>query len=143
MGIGEPHCDGLALAIFDLGDALVGRRLHLGETLPWRRFLLATPELGVSSPRRRLVLTLTLGVDLFLDFVNARIRDGTVNLLEFFFIFLASVGSNGRTPSARQRWYCVIHVSGLRVAQTCATFTLSPRHALILGDLKVSWVKDL
>ena len=26
MGIGEPHCDCLALVIFDLGDALVGRR---------------------------------------------------------------------------------------------------------------------
>jgi len=77
MGIVEPHCDCLALAIFDLGDALVGRRLHLGDALPWRRFLLATLELGVSSPRRRLVLTLTPGVDFDLDFVNARIRDGT------------------------------------------------------------------
>ena len=77
MGIGEPHCDCLALAIFDLGDALVGRRLHLGNALPWRRFLLATLELGVSSPRRRLVLTLTSDV----DFVNARIRDGTITFL--------------------------------------------------------------
>ena len=68
MGIGEPHCDCLDLMIFDLGDALVGRRLHLGDALPWRRFhlgdalpwrrfLLATLALGVSSPRRRLVLT--------------------------------------------------------------------------------------
>ena len=73
MGIGEPHCDCLALVIFDLGDALVGRRLHLG-----RRLALATLMRGVPSPGRRLVLTLTLGVDFDLDFVNARIRDGTV-----------------------------------------------------------------
>jgi len=46
MGIGEPHCDCLALLIFDLGDALVGRRLHLGDASPWRRFLLATLPLG-------------------------------------------------------------------------------------------------
>jgi len=93
MGIGEPHCDCLVLMIFDLGDALVGRRLHLGDASPWRRFALATPRLGdaspwrrfllatlplgVSSPRRRLVLTSTPGVDFDLDFVNARIRDGT------------------------------------------------------------------
>jgi len=85
MGIGEPHCDCLALAIFDLGDALVGRGLHLGDALPWRRFLLATLELGIPSPRRRFVLTLTPGVDFDLDFVNARLRDGThiniINLL--------------------------------------------------------------
>ena len=42
-------------------DALVGRRLHLGDALPWQR----------------LVLTLALGVDFDLDLVNARIRDGT------------------------------------------------------------------
>ena len=51
MGIGEPHRDCLALALFDLatpwlGDALVGRRLHLGDALPWRRFLLASLHLG-------------------------------------------------------------------------------------------------
>jgi len=40
MGIGEPHCDCLALVIFDLGNALVGRRLAL-----------AMLALGVSSPR--------------------------------------------------------------------------------------------
>jgi len=77
MGIGEPHCDFLALLIFDLGDALVGRRLHLGDALPWQHFLLATLALGVSSPRRHLVLTLSPGVDFDLDFINARIRDGT------------------------------------------------------------------
>ena len=77
MGIGEPRCDCLDLMIFDFGDALVGRRLHLGDASPWRRFLLATLVLGVSSPRRRLVLTLTRGVDFDLDFVNARIWDGT------------------------------------------------------------------
>ena len=60
MGIGEPHCDRLVLVIFNLGDALVGRRLHLGDALPWRRFLLAMLALGVSPPRRRLALTLTL-----------------------------------------------------------------------------------
>ena len=76
-GIGEPHYDRLILVIFNLGDALVGRRLPLGDALPWRRFLLATLVLGVSSPRRRLVLTLTPGVDFDLDFVTTRIRDGT------------------------------------------------------------------
>jgi len=77
MGIGEPRCDCLDLMISDLGDALVGRRLHLGDASPWRRFLLATLVLGVSSSRRCLVLTLTPDVDFDLDFVNARIRDGT------------------------------------------------------------------
>ena len=77
MGIGEPHCDCLALVIFNLGDALVGRRLHLGNAVPWRRFLVSTLALGVSSPRRRLMLTLSPDVDFDLDFVNARIRDGT------------------------------------------------------------------
>jgi len=66
--------------IFDLGDALVGRRLHLGDALPWRRFLLAMLALGVSLPRRRLVWTLTPGVDFDLDFVNARIWDDTDSL---------------------------------------------------------------
>ena len=61
-----------------------------------------------------------------------------VNLLEFFFIFLASVGSSGRRPSARHRLYYVTQVSGSWVVQTCATFTFSSRHTLILGDLKVS-----
>ena len=75
MGIGESRCDCLDLMIFDPGDALVGRRLHLGDASPWLRFLLAALVLGVSSPRRRLVLTLTPGVDFDLDFVNARIRD--------------------------------------------------------------------
>ena len=77
MGIEEPHCDCLALVIFNFGDALVGRRLHLGDASPWRRLLLATLVLGVSSHRRRLVLTLTRGVDFDLYFVNARIWDGT------------------------------------------------------------------
>jgi len=77
MGIGEPHCDCLAFVTFDLGDALFGRCLHLGNALPWRRFPLATLALGVSSPRRHLTLTLTSDVDFDLDFVNAQIRDGT------------------------------------------------------------------
>ena len=77
MGIGEPHRDRLALVIFDLGDTLVGRRPNwampeLGDALT-----LATLALGVPSPRRRPMLTLTLDVDFDLDFVNARIRDGT------------------------------------------------------------------
>ena len=66
-----------------------------------------------------------------------------VYLLEFFFTFLASVGSSGWRPSAKHRLYCVIQVSGSWAAQTCITSTFSPRHALILGDLKVSCVKDL
>ena len=61
MGIGELHCDCLAFVTFDLGDALFGRRLN--RAMP--------------SPRRRLTLTLTPDVDFGLDFVNARIRDGT------------------------------------------------------------------
>jgi len=77
MGIGEPHCDRLASVTFDLGDALFGRRLHLGDAWPCRRFLLATLALGVPSPGRRLTLTLTPDVDFDLDFVNARIRDDT------------------------------------------------------------------
>ena len=77
MDIRELHCDCLALVIFDLGDALVGRRLHLGNVLPWRCFLLASLVRGASLPRRRLVLTLTPGVDFNLDLVNIRIRDGT------------------------------------------------------------------
>jgi len=77
MGIGVPHRDFLALVMFDLGDALVGRRIYLGDALPWRRFLLATLTLGVSSPRRHLMLTLGPDVDFDLDFVNTRIRDGT------------------------------------------------------------------
>ena len=48
MGIGEPHCGCLALAIFDLGDAVVGRRLALamlprGDTGTWNFFTWATP----------------------------------------------------------------------------------------------------
>ena len=77
MGIGEPHCDCLAFVKFDLGDALVGRHLNWVMPSPRRRFLLATLALGVSSPGRRLMLTLTPDVDFDLDFVNARIRDGT------------------------------------------------------------------
>ena len=41
MGIGEPHCDRLVLVMFNLGDTLVGRRLHLGDALT-----LATLPLG-------------------------------------------------------------------------------------------------
>ena len=93
MGIGEPRCDCLDLMIFDLCDALVGRRLHLGDASPWQRFLLATLVLGVSSPRRRLVLTLTPGVDCGLDFVNARIQDGT-EIVQDQLNKSASVGSS-------------------------------------------------
>ena len=77
MGIGEPHCDRLASVTFDLGDALFGRRLNWATTSPRRRLTLATLALGVPSPRRCRTLTLTPDVDFDLDFVNARIRDGT------------------------------------------------------------------
>ena len=40
-----------------------------------------TLALSVSSPMRRLVLTLTSGVDFDLDLVNARVRDGTTSPL--------------------------------------------------------------
>ena len=46
MGIGEPHCDCLASCPVCSGDALVGRRLHLGDALPSRRLALATLPLG-------------------------------------------------------------------------------------------------
>ena len=49
----------------------------LSDIWSWRRLASAMLVLGVSPPRRRLVLTLTPGVDFDLDFVNARIRDGT------------------------------------------------------------------
>jgi len=82
MGIEEAHCDCLASVMFDLatpwlGDALVGRHLHLGNALSWRRLFSTMLTLGVSPPRQRLALTLTPGVDFDLDLVNARIRDGT------------------------------------------------------------------
>ena len=77
MGIGEPRCDCLDLMIFDLGDALVGRRPGWATPPPRRCLALATLVLDVSSPKQRLVLTLTPGVDFDLDFVNTRIRDGT------------------------------------------------------------------
>ena len=77
MGIGEPHRDCLTSVTLGLGDALAGRRLDLAMPSPRRRFLLAMLALGVASPRRRLMLTLTPDVDFDLDFINARIRDGT------------------------------------------------------------------
>ena len=46
MGIGEPHCDCLDSMTFDLGDTLVGRRLHLGDALVGRRLALAMLPLG-------------------------------------------------------------------------------------------------
>jgi len=50
----------------------------LGDAWPWRRLALATLPLGISTPRRRLALTFDLPVvDLDLDLVSARIRDGT------------------------------------------------------------------
>jgi len=71
MGIGEQHYGGLALVIFYLGDAL-----------PWRRLMLATPYVGDTSSWRRLLLAtpyvnFDLDADFDLDFVNARVRDGT------------------------------------------------------------------
>ena len=98
--------------IFALGDALVGRCLRLGDALPWRRFFLAKMALGVSSPRRRLVLNLTPGIDFDFDFVNARIRDGTTicktNLI-------LPVDRDARTLP-RQTWidFCAVLASVLR-----------------------------
>jgi len=56
MGIGEPHCDCLALVIFHLGDTLVGRRLALamlplGDTGTWRLFTQAMPCVDFDSRR--------------------------------------------------------------------------------------------
>jgi len=60
MGIGERHCDCLALVSFYLGDALSWRRLIFGDASSWRRPVLAMFALGVTPPGRRLTLTLTL-----------------------------------------------------------------------------------
>jgi len=72
MGIGELHCDCLALVLFDLATPS-----------PRRRLFLVTLALSISSPRQRLVLTLTPGVDFDLDLVNARVWDGT-GIIGFF-----------------------------------------------------------
>jgi len=71
MGIREPHCDCLALTLFNLATRSPRRRLVLAT--PW----LTTLALSVSSPRQRLALTLTPIVDFDLDLVNARVRNGT------------------------------------------------------------------
>jgi len=75
MGIGERHCGCLALVSFYLGDALSWRRL-LGDALSWRRFLLAMARLG-DACIWRCPTWATPYVDFDLDFVNARVRDGT------------------------------------------------------------------
>jgi len=64
MGIGERRCGCLAFVTFYLGDALPRRRLlwamsHLGDASSWRRPAMATLALGVASPRRHLMFTLT------------------------------------------------------------------------------------
>ena len=71
MGIGEQHWGCLALVTFYLADAL-----------PWRRLIWATLLLGDASPWRCLRLVsphvdFDLDADFDLDFVNARVRDGT------------------------------------------------------------------
>jgi len=53
MGIGEQHCDCLALMTFYLDNALPWRRL-VGDALSWRRFLSATLRLGDACTWRRL-----------------------------------------------------------------------------------------
>jgi len=65
MGIGEQHCGCLALVPFYLGDAL-----------SWRRLILATPRRG-GACTWRCPTWATPYVDFDLDFVNARVRDGT------------------------------------------------------------------
>jgi len=53
------------LATPHLGDAL------LGDALSWRRFLLATPALGITPTWAAPY------IDFDLDFVNAWVQDGT------------------------------------------------------------------
>ena len=82
IGIGEQHCDCLAFVTFDLGDALAGRRLDLAMPSPRRRLTLAMPRLGDACTWRLLTqatpyVDFDPDVDFDLDFVNARIRDGT------------------------------------------------------------------
>jgi len=72
MGIGEQRCGHLALVPFHLGDTQLGGALS-------RR----------CPARRRLTLaTLCVDFDLYVDFdfVNARIRDGTV-LIKVIYLF--------------------------------------------------------
>jgi len=76
MGIGEWRCGHLAFESFHLGDTL------LGNTLSWRCFLLATLPLGDACPWRHPTwatpcVDFDLDADFDLDFVNARVRDGT------------------------------------------------------------------
>ena len=59
MGIGEQRCGHLALVPFHLGDT------QLGGALSWR------------CPARRRLTLATLYVDFDLNFVNARVQDGT------------------------------------------------------------------
>jgi len=54
MGIGEPHYDLLAFVTFDLGDALVGRRLNWATPSPRRHLTLATFPLGDAGTWRLL-----------------------------------------------------------------------------------------
>jgi len=82
MGIGERHCDRLASVTFDLGDALFGRRLNWATPSPRRCLTLATLPLGDAGTRRPFAwatpyVDFDPDVDFDLDFVNARIQDGT------------------------------------------------------------------
>ena len=65
-----------------------------------------------------------------------------VNLLDLFLTLFASDGSSGSTPSAKYRWYGVIHVPVLPTAQTSIASLVLIGCALTLGALKVSWVRD-
>ena len=63
---------------------MIWRRPGWATPSPRRRLFLTTLALSVSSPRQRLVLTLTPGVDFDLDLVNARVRDGTCTMLNIY-----------------------------------------------------------
>ena len=67
-----------------LGDAFTWVTPYLDDASFRRRPASAMLALGVSSPRRRLMLTLTPRVDFDLDFVNARIRDGTWSIINIY-----------------------------------------------------------
>jgi len=72
MGVGEWRCGHLAFVSSRHGDTL------LGDALSWRCFLLATPALGVTPTQATPYVDFDLDADFDLDFVNARIRDGTM-----------------------------------------------------------------
>jgi len=82
MGVGEWRCGHLAFVSSHLGDTL------LGDALSWRhparrRLILAMLPLGDACAWRHPTwatpyVDFDLDADFDLDFVNARVRDGTV-----------------------------------------------------------------